>query len=100
MRLGLRDRLLHRTVSAATTRPAGQEVVLQRFRKELNLSSEQTQMIGMVLEDYQQYYQSLQDQLDDLRATGKNRILQILRPEQREKFEKMMIELEPQLGRP
>ena len=44
----------------------------------------------MVLEDYRQYYQSLQDQLDDVRSTGKTRILQILDDQQRAKFEKIM----------
>ena len=52
----------------------------------------------MVLEDYRHYYESLQDQLDDLRSTGRTRIVQILQPGQREKFEKMMDELVPQLG--
>jgi len=94
MRFGLHERL-HRTVSAASREP-NREVVLQRFKTELDLSGAQTQQIGLVLDDYGQYYQSLQDQLDDLRATGKTRILQILDASQRAKFEKMMSELAPQ----
>jgi hypothetical protein len=50
-----------------------------------------------VLDDYSQYYQSLQDQLDDLRASGKTRIMQILDADQRVKFERMMNQLAPQL---
>ncbi|MEI9811280.1 MAG: hypothetical protein WDO18_00775 [Acidobacteriota bacterium] len=51
-----------------------------------------------MLSDYQHYYQSVQeqieqmrlrDQIDDLRATGKSRILEILDAEQRAKFERM-----------
>jgi Spy/CpxP family protein refolding chaperone len=95
MRLGLHDKL-HRT-AAANSREPNREAVLNKFRTELALSGEQTQQIGLVLEDYRLYYQSLQDQLDDLRSTGKNRILAVLNPDQRQKFEKMMAELAPQL---
>jgi len=96
MHLGLHEKL-HRTVVAAPREP-GREAVLQRFRTELDLSSDQYEKIALVLEDYRQYYQSLQDQLDDLRSTGRTRIVQILRPDQRDKFEKMMNELAPQLA--
>ena len=98
MRLGLHEKL-HRTVSASS-RPNSREAVLQRFRSELDLTSDQTNGIALVLDDYGQYYQSLQDQLDDLRATGKTRILEILKPDQRVKFQKMMADLAPQLAAP
>jgi Spy/CpxP family protein refolding chaperone len=90
MRLGLHDKL-HRTGQP------NREVVLQKFRNQLDLSGAQTQQIGMVLDDYGQYYESLEEQLDDLRATGKTRILQILDPDQRAKFQKIMMDLAPQL---
>src|SRR5580704_13184847 len=88
MRLGLHDKL-HRSASAASRTP-GQDAVLNRFKTELDLSGAQTEQLALVLDDYRQYYQSLQDQLDDLRATGKNRIMQVLNADQRAKFEKMM----------
>ena len=97
MQLGLHDRL-HRIASASSREPAPREIVLQKFKTELNLSGEQVEGIAHVLEDYRQYYQSLQEQLDDLRATGKTRIVQILNPDQRVKFEKMMTDLAPQLA--
>ena len=99
MRYGLHDRL-HKTVAAAASVPreTGREAVLQNFKTKLDLSQDQTDQIAVVLEDYRHYYESLQDQLDDLRSTGRTRIVQILRPGQREKFEKMMDELVPQLG--
>src|SRR5215472_385942 len=84
MRLGLHDKL-HRTAPVSS-----RDAVLQKFKTELDLSPPQADKIALVLEDYRQYYQSLQDQLDDLRATGKTRILQILNQDQRGKFEKMM----------
>jgi Mg/Co/Ni transporter MgtE len=70
---------------------------MQRFKSELNLSGEQTEKLAMVLGDYRHYYDSLQDQLDDVRATGKKRILQILDQDQRAKFERIMGDLQPQL---
>lgn len=98
MSMGLHDKL-HRTVAAASkpSPQASRDAVVQRFRTELNLTPMQTQEIASMLDDYRHYYQSLSDQLEDVRATGKNRILQILDPSQREKFEKMMNESYPQL---
>jgi Spy/CpxP family protein refolding chaperone len=98
MQLGLHEKL-HRTAAAAS-KPvplAAKDAVLQRFKTELNLSSAQTQQISSILDDYRHYYQSLQDQLDDVRALGKTRIVQILDDAQRQKFDKMMNELQPQL---
>jgi Spy/CpxP family protein refolding chaperone len=40
------------------------------------------------------YYQTLQAQIDDVRASGKERIVKILSPEQREKFNRMLSELQ------
>ena len=84
---------------AATTaaHEPSHDAILIRFQTELGLSSAQTQKLALVLDDYSQYYQSLQDQLDDLRASGKTRIMQLLNAEQRVKFEKMMNDLAPQL---
>jgi hypothetical protein len=100
MQLGLHDRM-HRSVAAATARPAGRvaanDALLQRFKADLNLSGEQTEKLAMVLGDYRHYYESIQDQLDDVRATGKKRILQILDQDQRSKFERIMGDLQPQL---
>jgi len=92
MKFGLHQ-FLHRSAV-----PVSKEDVLQKFRTELNLTPAQTQKISLVLDDYRQYYQSVQDQLDDIRATGKMRILQELNPDQRVKFQKMMGEIPPQLA--
>jgi hypothetical protein len=74
------------------------DAILSQFKTELGLTEPQAERLALVLDDYRQYYQSLQDQLDDLRATGKTRIMAILDPEQRQKFEKMMTDLGPQLA--
>jgi trans-aconitate methyltransferase len=101
MQMGLHERL-HRTVSAASVpapprKASTNDALVQQFKTELNLSADQTDKIAMVLEDYRQYYQSLQDQLDDVRSTGKTRIMQILDEQQRAKFEKIMGNLQPAL---
>jgi len=78
--------------------PTSKEAVLQMYRRDLNLTPAQTEKISLILDDYRHYYQSVQDQEDDIRATGKMRILQELDPAQREKFQKMMGEIPPQLA--
>lgn len=95
MQFGLHDKL-HRTV-AASSGPIDRATLLRRFNAELGLSPDQSQKISGVLEDYTQFYQSLQEQLDDTRATGKTQILEILNPDQRARFEKMMDDLGPEL---
>jgi hypothetical protein len=96
MRYGLHDQI-HRVVAPAAPAPT-QDAVLERFQTELSLSSDQTKKLSAVLADYQHYYQAVQeqieemrlrDQIEDLRATGKSRILEILNEEQRAKFERM-----------
>ncbi len=95
MQLGLHERL-HRVVSNANP-VSTQDSLLERFNTELGLSQDQSHKIAAVLADYTQYYQSLQDQLDDVRATGRTQILQILNPDQRERFEKIMNDIGPEL---
>src|SRR5580692_8576688 len=82
MQLGLHDRL-HHSSSREVSRNTGSKINLKNLQSQLDLSDDQSGKIAVVLEDYSQYYQSLQDQLDDLRSTGKSRILQILNPNQR-----------------
>ena len=74
MKFGLHQ-ILHRSSA-----PTSKEAVLQKFDADLNLTPAQTEKISLILDDYQHYYQSVQDQEDDIRATGKMRILQELDP--------------------
>jgi Spy/CpxP family protein refolding chaperone len=92
MKFGLHD-FLHPKAGVSS-----KEDVLQKFRADLNLTPQQADRISLVLDDYRHYYQSVQEQLDDIRATGKSRILQELDPAQREKFSKMMGEIPAQLA--
>ncbi len=92
MKFGLHQ-ILHRP-----SVPTSKEAVIQKFRTDLNLTPAQTEKISLILDDYRHYYQSVQDQQDDIRATGKMRILQELDPSQRDKFQKMIGEIPPQLA--
>ena len=86
-------------VKAASATPKGwkqdgKEMSVEHFRKELGLSESQTKEVAEVLDDFMKYYQTLQAQMDDVRANGKDRIVSILSPEQRDKFGRMMTELQ------
>ena len=102
MSLGLHESL-HRTQPAVAAPrvprgvPSPTDAVLQRFKTGLDLTGDQADKIAMVLDDYRHYYHNLQDQLDDVRSTGKERIMQILDAQQRAKFDKIMGELQPQI---
>lgn len=91
MRYSLRT-LLQKPVPSF--KEGGKEVTLQNLKKELNLTREQAAEIETILDDFMMYYQTLQAQMDEVRASGKDRIVKILTPEQREKFSRMMSELQ------
>jgi len=74
----------------------GDKILMERFRKELNLTPDQEKEMQTVLDDFVMYYQTLQAQMDDVRATGKQRIEKILREDQKQKFEKMIGEVQKQ----
>lgn len=107
MRYGLHDRIhpvAEARIASTVSVPSNDEL-LEKYRTELNLTPEQTTKLAEILKDYQHYYQAVQeqieelhlrDQIDDLRSTGKSRILEILDEEQRQKFERMTAPLDPQ----
>ncbi len=70
------------------------DVTLQKFRKELSLSDTQAKEIELVLDDFMMYYQTLQAQMDEVRASGKERIVRVLDEAQRKKFDQMMSDLQ------
>jgi len=72
----------------------GQEVTLGRLKQELNLTPAQAEQLETVLDDFFMYYHTLQAQLDDVRATGKTRILRLLDEQQKRKFEKLTASLQ------
>jgi Spy/CpxP family protein refolding chaperone len=55
------------------------------WKEQLGLSEDQTKQLTSILDDFSRYY-------DNLLADGNSRIQQILTPEQKEKYERMMKE--------
>jgi hypothetical protein len=93
--LGLRYANRQTAVAAGKSwREGGKEISLQRFRSELSLSDEQSREVEVVLDDFMKYYQTLQAQMDEVRADGKERIVKILNPDQQERFKRMLSDLQ------
>src|SRR5258706_6705133 len=82
MNLGA-HRWIHRSVPFYTE--GGKEIWLQRWKKDLQLSPEQTQEMQVILDDFGIYYRNV---LGD----GKSRILRILNDEQKKKLQKLLDE--------
>lgn len=95
-RAGLHERL-HRSAGAAFWKDNRDvEFSYDRLRKELNLTPEQSERLKTILDDFVKYHDDLEAQIEDVRATGRNRIVQMLTPEQRERFEKLSQQIPPQ----
>jgi hypothetical protein len=73
----------------------GKELLMPHYTKELNLDAEQESEIAQILDDYMRYVQLLEEQMTDVRATGKKRILKVLRDDQKKKFENLLNEARP-----
>ena len=73
--------------------PEALKLSYDRLRTELNLTPEQSERLRAILDDFVMYNHDIEAQVASFRATGKNRIRQILTPEQRAKFEKMSTEV-------
>ena len=91
MRLGLHQRLHPATLSLQ--KPDSARIFLDRCQHELNLTPQQAEQMRSILDDYKLYYQSLQDELEEVRATGKSRLMSVLTDEQRAKFDKILTEM-------
>jgi hypothetical protein len=74
---------LHRSLPFWTE--GGKEVSLQRWKKELDLTPQQSQDLAIILDDFGLYYRNV---LSD----GKARILRILNEDQKRKFDKLLAE--------
>ena len=72
-------------------------MTLNKFKRELNLTPDQAAEIEASLDEFVNYYQSLQVQMDDFRAYGKQRIMKVLTPEQKVKFEEMLSDMQAKL---
>ncbi len=64
--------------------------LLTKCKNELNLTPEQSRQIAVVVDDTAIYYQTLQDQLTEVKSSGKARIMALLNRDQKQKFERML----------
>lgn len=62
----------------------------QRLKDELKLTPAQVEIVTKELDDYAKYYQNIEDQREDVAQLGTQHILNILTPEQRERFYKLL----------
>ena len=67
----------------------GAKDTLGMLKRELNLTPAQSEQVAAIIEDYKHYYVNIEEQFEEVRATGKNRIVKILDEQQRSKFEKL-----------
>ncbi len=65
---------------------AAQHIGLKGLVEVLNLTPQQEKTVMRELDDYAKYYQNIEDERDDVAAHGKQRILEVLTPDQRRKF--------------
>jgi Spy/CpxP family protein refolding chaperone len=59
------------------------------LQRELSLTPDQSERLKTILDDFAKYHEDLETQIEDVRATGRNRILQMLTPDQQKRFEKL-----------
>jgi hypothetical protein len=63
----------------------GLTISIREWQEKLDLSPEQTRQLNSILDDFSRYY-------DNLLSDGNSRVLQILNPEQKRKYEIMLRE--------
>jgi Spy/CpxP family protein refolding chaperone len=90
MRAGLHEKL-HR--NAVYWRGDKAEFSYDRLKRDLNLTPEQSDRLKTILDDFVKYHEDLESQIEDVRASGRQKIVQILTPEQRKRFEQLSNEL-------
>ncbi len=87
MRLGMNYRVAAHSNNSASI---GKGLSYDRLTKDLQLSQDQCRQLRTILDDYARYHEDLEGQLEDWQATGKNQIIRILTPEQRQRFDRLI----------
>ncbi len=90
MRAGLHEEL-HR--NAVYWKGEKADFSYDQLKRELKLTPDQSERLKTILDDFVKYHQDLEAQIEDVRATGRNRIVQMLTPEQRKRFEQLSDQL-------
>src|ERR1022692_753103 len=80
---------LHRNAAPYWKDPSAQLFSYDKLKKELNLTSEQSERLKTILDDFVKYHEDLEAQIEDVRATSRTRIVQILTPDKRKRFDQL-----------
>ena len=89
-------RIVHHGIreTLAYNPPGTNRLTYDQLKTELKLTPEQSKQLKSILNDFVRYDKDIQEQIEDFRATGKNRIRAILTPEQQARFEKLCAEMQ------
>ena len=74
----------HATLHGAAPVATGLSMSVRECKDQLDLSDQQSVQLTSILDDFSHYY-------DNVLADGNSRIMQILNPEQRRKYEQMLL---------
>lgn len=85
MRYEIHDRL-HRPSALFPNAP---NLSLDQMKSDLNLTPDQTERLKSILDDMVKYKVDMEAEIESFRATGRERIVQMLTPEQRKRFERL-----------
>jgi hypothetical protein len=90
-------RQVHRRIHEMLTfePKSGTTLSYDQLKTDLNLSPAQAEKLRSILDDFVKYNQDIQSQIEDYRATGKNRIRSILNADQQRQFEKICDRVQP-----
>lgn len=75
-----------RIIHSRATRSKSMEVQLKDLKSALNLTAKQQQIVNKELDDYAKYYQNIEEERANVARFGKERIFEVLTPEQQKKF--------------
>lgn len=74
---------------AQQAQAAADNLTLAQLQKELDLTKDQSEKLKSILDDMVRYREEMDSSVESYRATGKHRILDILNPTQRTRFEEL-----------
>lgn len=68
----------------------GKRLGLEQLNSQLNLRPEQTLRVELMLDDFAKYYQNIEEQRSAVAAMGKEKIMEVLDDDQKQRFEQML----------
>jgi hypothetical protein len=93
MREYLHDRLFRPAVHDFVYH--GHRLGFNTLKSDLGLSPVQEQAVKQVLDDFAKYYQTLEEQREDVSESGKKHIYAVLDPQQKQRFAELLHEPPP-----